>query len=219
MFSIGPPRPPAINLPHDDQRALCSLFVVPASNGWRQSTARQTFEPECVIVLGFAIKGRATINAPDSDQMALCCCLLFRRRTAGGINSATDIRAGVCDCVLVSRSRAERASVRRTMIRRNRVLFGTLQEPIIRKRALQEPIEDKRSRDRTVSTLGARGGLVLQTLKILFWREDLSAPKAPSPVCHKSWIAGAARARVHCGSALMPPNREVSRARPNTGWV
>jgi len=53
----------------------------------------------------------------------------------------------VCFCVSVSQSTAERTSVRRTMIRANRDFFRALQEPIIRKRALQKHIEDERSRE------------------------------------------------------------------------
>ena len=66
-----------INLSDDDQRKLCLWFIVPASNGERRSTARQTFEPECLIAF----------------------------------------------------------------------VLRTFREPIIRKRALHNAIEDKRSRD------------------------------------------------------------------------
>ena len=124
------------------------VFVVPRSNGWRQSTARQTFEPECVIVFWLRDQG------PNDNQFAgrrsvefvfVVLCSGIERRSA--INSATDFRAGVHDCVLVSRSWAERQSIRRTTIKGHCVLLRALQEPINRKRALQKPIEDKRSRD------------------------------------------------------------------------
>lgn len=109
LLLFGDRRPPAINMPDSDQWPLCcgSLFVVPASNGWRRSTPRQTFEPECV------------------------------------------------NCVCDSRSMTERRSTRRTAIIGNCVLFRTLQEPIIRRRALHGPIELKQSRDTGSNGLNA----------------------------------------------------------------
>ena len=101
----------------------CLLFVVPASNNGRRSTARQIFEPECLIG----------------------CCFAIERLAA--INRATDIRAGVHDCVLFSRSSAERQSSCRTMICIHCALLRALPEPINRKRAFQKPIEEKQSRE------------------------------------------------------------------------
>ena len=89
-----------INLPDDDQRKLCLWFIVPASNGGRQSTARQTFEPECLIVFWFRDHG------PNDNQFAgrrseevefVVHCSGIERGTA--INCATDFQAGVHDCV------------------------------------------------------------------------------------------------------------------------
>ena len=64
-----------INLPDDDQRKLNLWFIVPASNGGLQSTARQTFKPECMIVFVFAINGRVTSICRTTIRVN---CVLFR---------------------------------------------------------------------------------------------------------------------------------------------
>ena len=123
VLLFGNQWPPAVNWPDSDQKPLRLLFVVPASNNGRRSTARQIFEPECLIG----------------------CCSAIERLAA--INRATDIRAGVHDCVLFSRSSAERQSICQKTICIHCVLLRALQEPINGKRALQKPIEEKQSRD------------------------------------------------------------------------
>ena len=114
MFSFRLLRPPTINLADSDQRELCLRFIVPASNGGRQSTARQTFEPECLIVFWFRDQG------PNDNQFAgrrskevlfVVHCSGIERRMA--INCATDFQAGVFDCVCppsVSRTNHSQAS-------------------------------------------------------------------------------------------------------------
>lgn len=55
----------------------------------------------------------------DRLQTGLCGCVcgsLFRHRTPDGDHQRDRLQAGLCDCVRCSRSWAERASVRRTMI-------------------------------------------------------------------------------------------------------
>ena len=63
-----------INLQDDDQRKLNLWFIVPASNGGWQSTARQTFKPECLnafVLRAFRepiIRKRALHNAIEDKR-------------------------------------------------------------------------------------------------------------------------------------------------------
>ena len=75
-----------------------------------------------VVCFRFAFRGhrRSTRRTAIRRQSVVVCCSGIERLAA--INRATDFRAGLCVCVLASRSKADRRSIRRTAIRRHCVV-------------------------------------------------------------------------------------------------
>ena len=84
------------------------LFVVRASNGWRRSTARQTFMPDCVIVFSFRDQG------PSDDQFvgqrSDGIVLLFVIPASNGWRQSTARQTFDRECVIVFWLRDQRPS-------------------------------------------------------------------------------------------------------------
>ncbi len=130
-----------INWPTDNRTKNCCLLFRDGM-AEQHKAARQTIKWQlcvCVFVWRSKATGNQLAGRRSEAIVFVVCCSGIERRTA--INSATDIRAGVHDSVLCSRSSAERQSICRTTISRHCVLLRALQEPINHKRALRKPIE------------------------------------------------------------------------------